>query len=741
MRKLFTFFISAMLYGAVSAQSDSVIIPGYNAAESAAELKIENLYKKNLAASSIGETIKYFSSTPHHLGSAGSKEFAGQIAARLQSYGFDTRIETFKVLFPTPQVRVLELLGTSGYTAVLKEPALAEDATSGQTGQLPVYNAWSADGDVKGELVFVNYGLPKDYEELEKMGIDVKGKIVIAKYGQSWRGIKPKVAQEHGAIGCIIYSDPKEDGYFQGDVYPKGPFKNEFGAQRGSVMDMVIYPGDPLTPGVGATEDAPRLTSQKEAPNLLKIPVLPISYHDAQPLLESLSGPVAPASWRGALPITYHVGPGKGIVHLKLAFDWKLVPCYNVIGMLKGSIYPEEWVIRGNHHDAWVNGAADPVSGLAAMLEEAKSIGSMAKAGWKPSRTIIYCAWDGEEPGLIGSTEWVETHANELQKKCVAYINSDGNGRGFLFAGGSHALTQLMDGVSKNIVDPLTNVSVYERKRAADITQSSTIKEKKEKLAATELQLEALGSGSDYSSFLQHLGIPSLNLGFGGEDEGGEYHSIYDSYDLYRRFKDPTFDYGVTLAQLAGYTTLRLANAPIVPFDFTDLCTTIGGYTKELMTMTDNLREATLVENQLLEEKKYSLSADPTEKYVQPIPKPEVPFIDFSSLQNALAHLQKSAELVSLKQKTLADSKTSSINRALFTAEQQLLLDKGLPRRSWYKHCIYAPGFYTGYGVKTLPGIREAIEQRDWNEAGEQITLVAKKIEALSHYLNEIIKK
>eukprot|EP01132_Coremiostelium_polycephalum_P014987 gene14987-18148_t len=464
-------------------------------------------------------------------------QFDGQLSStesiltRFKSYGWDAQIETYYVLFPTPKTRLLELTYPNTYTALLKEPPLKEDATSAQEGQLPTYNAWSADGDVEAELVYVNFGLPEDYERLDKLGISVKGKIVIARYGRSWRGIKPKVAQEHGAIGCIIYSDPKEDGYYQGDVYPKGAFKNEYGVQRGSVMDMVVYPGDPLTPNIGATKNAERI-SRAEAKNLLKIPVLPISYHDAQPLLAAIEGPVAPEEWRGALPITYHIGPGKAKVHLNLSFDWKTVPAYNVVATLKGSTWPEEWIIRGNHHDAWVNGAGDPISGLAAELEEAKAIGILVKNGYKPKRTLKYIAWDGEEPSLLGSTEWAEHHAAELQQKAVVYINSDGNGRGFLEAGGSHALSNLVAEVAKDVKDPQTGVSIYERKRAGEIAKA-----------------RALGTGSDYSAFLQHLGIPSLNLGFGGEDSGGEYHSIYDSYDDYSRFKDPDFSYGQSLSQ------------------------------------------------------------------------------------------------------------------------------------------------------------------------------------------------
>jgi len=630
----------------------------------------------------------------------------------------------------------------TSYKAILKEPALKEDATSGQEGQLPTYNAYSADGDVSAELVFVNYGLPQDYEVLDKMGIDVKGKIVIAKYGHSWRGTKPKVAQEHGAIGCLIYSDPMDDGYFAGDVYPKGPFKNEFGVQRGSIMDMVIYPGDPLTPGVGATEDAKRLDRLK-APNLLKIPVLPISYHDAQPLLEALDGPVSPNNWHGGLPIAYHIGPGKAKVHLKVAFDWNIVPCYDVIAKIPGAKYPDEWIVRGNHRDAWVNGASDPVSGLSAMLEEAKSIGTMLQTGWKPERTIVYCAWDGEEPGLLGSTEWLETHQKELQEKAVVYINSDGNERGFLSAEGSHALEPLMDEISKSVIDPQTNVTVFERKKAHDALTAQNFEAKKKILDEKDLKLGAMGSGSDYSSFIQHAGIPALNLGFGGEGSGGEYHSIYDSYDDYVRFKDPHFQYGVALAKTAGHAVLRMANADVLPFDFTHLYNTVNEYSNELQNLLETTRQSTSIENQIITSGGYAVGEDPTKNLVYPVVKEEVPFLDFSPLQNALVELKKSADSLKVifQNKIKNNSASVDFNRALYQAEQQLLNKNGLPRRAWYKHTLYAPGFYTGYGVKTMPGIREAIEQRDWKEAAEQIDVDAKAITKFANYLKLVASK
>lgn len=723
-----------LLQGAYAQQK----LSGFNSEHARQHQELEANFDKELSAAAIGNNIKTLSAQQHYLGLPRDKWVAENILQQFKSYGWDAKLETYQVLFPTPKTRILEASYPENYKAVLKEPALKEDASTGQADELATYNAWSADGDVTGELVFVNYGLPEDYEYLERLGISVKGKIVIAKYGRSWRGIKPKVAQEHGAIGTLIYSDPKDDGYYQGDVYPQGPFKSEYGVQRGSIMDMVIYPGDPLTPGVGATENAKRL-ERADATNLLKIPVLPISYHDAAPLLAALEGPVAPESWRGALPFTYHIGPGKAKVHLKLEFDWKMVPAYNVIAFMKGSQYPDQWVIRGNHHDAWVYGAADPVSGLAALLEEAKAIGILAKKGYKPKRTLVYAAWDGEEPGLLGSTEWVEAHAAELQQKAVAYINSDGNSRGFLGVGGSHALEPFAGEIAKGIKDPQTSVTIFERKQAADIVSAATTKAKKELLAKKDLTISALGSGSDYSSFLQHLGIPSLNIGFGGEGAGGEYHSIYDTYENYSRFKDPGFEYGVALSKFGGHAALRLADADVLPFDFRSLSKTINTYTTELISLAEQMRETTAVENQVINNNAYQLAGDVTKPIKAPAVKGEVPYIDFSKLQNALVALDKATtQLQEARTKApVPAAKEDGLNKALYQAEQQLLYDKGLPNRSWYRHTVYAPGFYTGYGVKTLPGIREAIEQRRWQEAEEQIAIAAAAVNRLTTYLQQ----
>ncbi len=736
MRKFCLLLIAGSFsYVVTVAQTNTIL--GFSASSAQAQLETEKKYDANLQAKNVDALIKEMSSVPHHVGSPGDEANAKYILDKFKSWGYDAQIETFYVLFPTPVTRLLEMTGSKNFKAALKEPALKEDATSGQTStQLPVYNCWSADGDVTAELVFVNYGVPADYEKLARLGIDVKGKIVIAKYGQSWRGIKPKVAQEHGAIGCIIYSDPKEDGYFQGDVYPKGSWRPSNGAQRGSVMDMPVYPGDPLTPGVGATKDVTRL-DRKDATNLLKIPVIPISYADALPLLQSLEGPVVPDAWKGALPITYHAGPSVNKIHLKLSFDWKIKPLYDVVAKLKGSDFPDEWVIRGNHHDAWVNGANDPLSGQSAMMEEARSIGELVKTGWKPKRTIVYCAWDGEEPGLMGSTEWVEEHADELQKKAVLYINSDGNGRGFLDAGGSQALEPAFTEIAKSVMDPQTNVTVFDRKRSLEIIGAGSAKAKKELLAKNTFTLPALGSGSDFSPFAQHVGVPSLNIGFGGEDEGGEYHSVYDSYDMYKRFKDPDFAYGVALAKTAGHTTLRFADAETLPFDFRNLQSTISKYATEVIAMADEMRENTLLENQLIKEKYYTIADKVTEPLLPPVAKTEVPFLNFSSLQNAVSTLAKSAAaLNTVSSGNIPANKKDELNKQLYRAEQVLLTKEGLPRRGWYRHAIYAPGFFTGYGVKTLPGITEALEQRNWKEAQEQIEIAATTINTFSAYLD-----
>ncbi|MEZ2414733.1 M28 family metallopeptidase [Muriicola sp. E247] len=715
-----------LAFGTVLAQN----INGFRTENVADQLDLEAQFEARLSADNLDSWMQRLAAEPHWVGTEYGKENAEWMMEQFKSWGYDTKIETYHILFPYPKIRELKLLGPEPYQATLKAvPVEGDPYTAQGDALLPSYNAFSTDGDVEAELVFVNYGIPSDYEELEKLGIDVKGKIVIAKYYGSWRGIKPKLAAEKGAIGCIIYSDPEDDGYVRGDVYPVGAFKNKTGVQRGSVMDMPLYPGDVLTPGYAATKDAKRLDRDK-APTITKIPVLPISYEDAQPLLAALGGPVAPDSWKGGLPLTYHIGPGPARVHLKLEFDWKITPAHNVIATLKGRTYPDQWVMRGNHHDAWVHGANDPVSGMIALMEEARVIGELAKQGKRPKRTIVYAAWDAEEPGLIGSTEWVEDHEDELQEKLVAYVNTDGNGRGFFRAGGSHTLQSMVREVADAVKDPQTGVSIKERRVAAQMVNGGD----------NSFTLSALGSGSDYTPFIQHAGIASLNIGFGGENAGGEYHTIYDTYPHYKRFKDPEFAYGVTLANAAGRIVLRIANADVLPFEFKQWQSTVEGYLKEVMDETDKKRKAVEKHNKLVAQNAYQLAADPRKPFVKPELKEAVPYLDFSPLQNSLAQLgQRIEELEGLELESLPANKQEALNKALKETEQVLTESSGLPRRPWFRHQLYAPGFYTGYGVKTLPGVREAIEQNNWKEAQQQIEKLSGTFLAMDAHLKKLI--
>jgi len=677
-------------------------------AESDWETKMRAVPKPDL----LREYMKRIAGQPHNVGSDYDRQNAEFILGKFKEWGLDAHIENFDVLFPTPKERVVELVEPEHFVAQLKEPVLAEDPDSGQANQLPTYNAYSGDGDVTAGLVYVNYGVPADYEQLAKLGIDVKGKIVIARYGGSWRGIKPKVAYEHGALGCLIYSDPKDDGYFQGDVYPKGPYRPWQGVQRGSVMDMPIHPGDPLTPGIGAVKGAPRIR-REDSDVIMKIPVLPISYGDALPLLKALDGPVAPEPWRGALGITYHVGPGPALVHLKANFDWSLHTLYDVIATIPGSQYPDQWVIEGNHHDAWVNGADDPVSGLVAEMEEARAFGELLRQGWHPKRTIIICAWDGEEPALLGSTEWVETHADELSRKAVAYLNTDSNNKGYLGIEGSHTLERFMNEAAHDIADPKRNKSIWDASRDRRIEQARTEEQKKEIKDRQDLRIGAMGSGSDYSPFIQHVGIASMNSGFGGDGGGGVYHSIYDSFAWYTRFADTDFEYGRALAQYDGTLMMRLADAEILPFEFTDLADTVNMYIGEL------------------------------EKLAAKAPSK----IDFSSLSSSAQVLAASAKRYNdafdkVKGASGMDrlKDAARLNELLYTTERRLTSDQGLPKRPWYRHLLYAPGFYTGYGVKTVPGVREAIEQKEWDQVAPQMERVSQALKATAAQIDQATK-
>jgi len=712
---------------------------GFDETTSTIQHRLETEFDSYIDRAEMDEWLREFSSEAHHVGSPKGKKNADALAALFRSWNYAVEIAEYQILFPEPLTRELELLYPYQFTASLTEDSLEEDpSTSVIDNLLPPYNAFSIDGEAEGELVFVNYGTPADYEILERYGISVAGKIAISKYGGSWRGIKPKLAGEKGAIATIIYSDPGDDGYGPGDVYPEGPFKNDSGVQRGSVMDMPTYPGDVLTPGIGATADARRLPKE-EAPTITQIPVLPISYRDALPLLEAMGGAVVPNEWRGGLPITYHLGPGPGRIRLKLEFDWKMVTAYNVIARLEGSQHPDEWIIRGNHHDGWNHGAADPISGLIALLSEAKAMSRLASDGVGPARTVIYAAWDAEEPGLIGSTEWAEHHAAELQEHAVAYLNTDGNGRGFVNIGGSHVLERFFNEVIADIDDPQTGVSVKERRRANLSINSSNENTRTEAKNRSDLRISPLGSGSDYTPFLQHLGIASANIGFGGESAGGSYHTMYDTYEHYSKWIDPGLVYGEVLAQVAGHATLRLANAPRLPFEFKGFTDNVSVYISEIETLADNMRTNTEETNQNITDGIYDLILDPTKSFGPPAVQTQVPFFNFAPLKNALARLESAAENY---ETTIAGgiAATTEENYLLYQTERELIRQEGLNGRPWYKHHIYAPGFYTGYGVKTIPGVREAIEQRQFDEVAEQIDIAAEVLTKMAVKVEELSK-
>lgn len=679
---------------------------GFSRENAQQELAFEKQARAIPDAARMVKYADFIAGEPHQAGSPRSKAVAEYILGQMKEWGLDAHLEQFDVLLPYPTLRTVDVLGPKPYHAQLKEPVVPQDPDSSDSGGLPTYNAYSATGDVTGEVVYANFGVPEDYDWLTKHGIDVKGKIVITRYGKSWRGIKPKVAAEHGAIACLIYSDPHEDGYFQGDIYPQGPMRPWQGAQRGSVMDMPLYSGDPLTPGWASTPGARKL-SRDEAKSLMKIPVLPLSYGDAAPILQQLSGPVAPESWRGSLPFTYHVGPGATKVHMKTDYDWTNKPIYDVIATLPGSDFPDQWVIAGNHHDAWVNGAADPTSGTVALLETARALGAMSKKGWRPKRSIKITVWDSEEFGLIGSTEWVEKHLDELKQKTVAYLNSDMNGRGWLDVAGSHTLEEFATEVGNSVEQPGTNESViHARLNHQPVEDDPAAPPAKKEKAFT---IGALGAGSDYVAFLDYAGIASMNEGFSGMDKSGIYHSTYDSIYWYNHFSDGTHVYGRALSQYTLTALMRLADSSILPLEFGHFVTTVTGYVGEI--------EKEAAKNGR------NIRFDDVRRQLQAI--------ETSSDQYDAALRQ------ALAKSTLDPKKIADLNRTLMQTERVLTRPEGLPKRSWYKHQIYAPGLYTGYGVKTLPGIREAVDAKNWGLAMQESAKVAECLGAM----NEQVRK
>ena len=739
----------AALAGAADTAPHAADLEGFSAATASSETQIEQRFDADLSAADMSAWMEQMAAEPNHVGSAHDKANAEFELAKFREWGWDASIESFSVLYPTPKEVLVELTAPTHFKARLSEPPVEGDAATARTkDELPPYNEYGADGDVNGELVYVNYGMPDDYKELERQGVSVKGRIVLTRYGAGWRGLKPKLAYEHGAIGCLIYSDPRDDGYGQGDTYPKGGYRPPDAVQRGSVEDMTLYSGDPLTPNVGATTAAKRLAI-KDAKVILKIPVLPISYADAEPLLAALGGRVAPAGWRGGLALTYHIGPGPAKVHMKVLSDWSQKPLYDVVAKIRGSQEPDRWVIRGNHHDGWVFGAADPLSGQVALMSEAKAIGNLVKQGWKPRRTLVYTSWDGEEPGLLGSTEWAETHADELKGKAILYVNSDVNGRGSLHAEGSHAMQHFVSEAARDVRDPESNVSVLARALAVRRVALYESDKSAEPVRAQsgDLPLGALGSGSDYTPFLQHLGINAVDLAFFGEGDYGVYHSAYDTFEHYHRFVDPKFEYGVALAKVAGRVVLRAAQAELIPADEADFAASIAGFDEELHKLADGMRNKSRELGRLLDDNAFAIASDPTAARSAPPRGGEVPFLNFALLDNAVAKLEQSAKAfdkeyaqVSSGDGARAPAEREQINAALANLELTLTDPRGLPGgRDWYHHMIYAPGAHTGYGVKTLPGIREAIEDQRWDDANDYMGVVARALNAYSSRLDRAI--
>jgi N-acetylated-alpha-linked acidic dipeptidase len=687
-------------------------IRGFDAASQTEELKWEEQARAIPEAARVRATIEKLSNQAHLAGTPQSKETAEYILTQLKEYGLDAHIEQYEALLPTPRSRSLEMSGAgiTPFHAKLDEPAVAGDKNSQDPGMVPTYNAYSGDGDVTAPLIYANYGVPADYDTLKQQGIDVKGKIVITRYGGSWRGIKPKVAYEHGAIGCLIYSDPKDDGYYQGDVYPRGAYRPADGVQRGSVMDMVLYPGDPLSPG-WASEPGSKRLPLSEAATLMKIPVIPISYADAQPLLANLDGPVAPESWRGALPITYHLGPGSSKVHLQVSMDNSTHPLYDVIAKIPGSEYADQWILEGNHHDAWVHGASDPLSGAAPLLETARTLAELTRKGWKPKRTLMLAFWDGEEFGLVGSTEFMEKHQDELSQKLVVYVNSDSNGKGRLSVGGSHTLENFSQEVARDLKDPVSGKSLLEevltrprRGRGGEAGETPT--------PPGEFRISPLGSGSDYTPFLQHLGIATLNVGFGGEGGGGVYHSNYDDFYWYSHFSDTEFVYGRALAQVDSTILMRLGDAPVLPFEFHRFAATVARYLDEIEKLPNQKRKPDLSKV-----------------------RAELAVLNRDSGAFDAAYMKAGPKL-----SAAAPAKLAPLNQALYRSERDLTLDPGLPGRPWFRHRIYAPGMYTGYAVKTLPGIREAVEAGKPDDAEQQAKQVAQVLHALNDQVEQATK-
>ena len=692
--------LAANLLPTVVAQN---AIDGFSAERAQAQRRWEERFRAVPAPNSAREHLRTLTREPHIAGTKEDYDTAIYVRDQLRSYGIAAELKEYEVWLNYPNSpSIVELIASRRQRLNIQEPVVPGDPTSSHPKITPLFNGYSATGDVTAPVVYANYGLPNDYDDLKKAGVDVKGKIAIVRYGNSFRGVKAKVAEDHGAVGCIIYSDPADDGYMQGDIYPKGPWRPGESGQRGSVQFLFDYPGDPLTPGRPAIPGVPRLKPE-EATDLTRIPVQPISYDAARAILSVLKGPVRPRGFQGGLPFAYHVGGTNDVqLRLKTDMDYKIRKIWNVIGRIDGNEEKDRWVILGNHRDAWVFGAVDPNSGTSAMLEVGRGFGELLKQGWKPRRTIIFGSWDAEEYGLIGSTEWAEELAAELKEKAVAYLNLDVAVSGPHFGASSvPSLWKVMRASTVDVKDPKTGKSVYQQ------WQDHAREGRSESEPNIEARIGALGSGSDYTPFLQHLGIASTDMGFGGDY--GVYHSAYDSFHWMDQFGDPGFVYHVTAAQVWGTLAMRMVEADGLPFDYSDYAKQIREYFTEAVGLAGRRSLGTA--------------------------------FDQRSMNVALDGFAKEAERVNkLRQDAVRDSDRAAlarINDALIQTERQLVDSRGLRGRAWYKHQIYAPGFYTGYAAQPLTDFRQALDDRNGPIAKESLERIVEAIKRATNTLKQ----
>ncbi len=658
--------------------------------------------------------LKTLTQAPHIAGSAEDKATADYVAARFRDAGLETEIVEYKVWLNYPGEISVDLTAPSGVT--MHGPTrehVSSDPYQDDPRVVTPYNGMSPSGDVEADIVYANYGSPADFDKLHDLGVDVRGKLALVRYGENFRGVKTFVAQERGAAGVIIYSDPADDGWKKGDKYPKGPWRPDTGVQRGSIGYMFEFPGDPTTPAIASVPSIPeeKRTSPDNSAQLPKIPTTPISYHDAWPLLENLAGPESPREWQGALPFTYHVGPGPARVKMHLKQDYQYRTIWDVIGRFRGSQLPDEWVVAGNHRDAWVYGAVDPNSGTAAMLETVHGLGDLLKSGWKPKRTIVIGSWDAEEQGLIGSTEWGEQHAADLTH-ADAYFNMDVAVSGPKFgASAVPSLKQFVRDLTKAVPSPKGG-TVYEQWSKASqpsaqvITPSEAIGDSS-RLPQAQVKKDVpvgdLGSGSDYTVFLQRLGVPSTDVSSSGPY--GVYHSVFDNYNWFTKFADPDFVYEQQMARVYGLELLRMANADVLPYDYEE-------YGKEISAYVDAAKKKA------------------EGKFPGKVP-------DFSAASRAATHLTNAGNAI-LKKQNNSGSDAARLNEALRQAERALLIPEGLPNRHWYRHAIYAPGVYTGYAAVVIPGVNEAIDAGDLDRTRQQIAVLAAAVNRAATVLESV---